>query len=86
MRIHVDSLTDLLPRMRRWHQTVTYFGFEPDEMKAFARACNGAGGDRIVPIGEALTFNRYWDGFDLLQSLSRRVYVESVHERDSSKV
>ena len=32
--------------------------------------------DRIVPMGKALTFNRYWDGYDLLAEMIRHVYVE----------
>jgi len=37
---------------------------------------NGRGIDRIVPLGKALTFNRYWDGYDLLAEMIRHVYVE----------
>ncbi len=31
--------------------------------------------DRIVPVGQALEFSRYWDGYDLLEEMSRRVYL-----------
>jgi hypothetical protein len=27
--------------------------------------------DRIVPIGQGLNMNVYWDGYDITQSLSR---------------
>ena len=30
----------------------------------------------MVPIGEALTFNRYWDGLDLMREFLRTVYVQ----------
>jgi len=36
----------------------------------------------MVPFGQALTFNRYWDGHDLLQSFSRRVFIEAGAEGD----
>jgi hypothetical protein len=39
------------------------------------RAANGRGVDRIVPFGEALTFGRFWDGYDLLAELTRRVHA-----------
>lgn len=34
-----------------------------------------SGGDRIVPIGHALDFSLTWDGFDLIESMSRRIRV-----------
>ncbi len=75
-QLRVDTLTDLVPLVRRHDQTLTHFGFELGELREFARSMNGRGIDRIVPMGQALTFNRYWDGHDLLQALTRRVYVE----------
>ena len=41
-----------------------------------ADEADGPGLDRLVPFGQALTFNRYWDGYDLLQEFTRRVYLE----------
>jgi hypothetical protein len=31
-----------------------------------------------VPIGQALQFHRYWDGYDLLQEFCRCVYIEAA--------
>jgi hypothetical protein len=36
---------------------------------------NGRGVDRIVPLGQALTFDYRWDGYNLLQELTRHVYI-----------
>jgi hypothetical protein len=76
-QLRVDQLSDLVPLIKRKDQTLSQFGFEHDELRAFARALNGRGIDRIVPIGAALQFHRYWDGYDLLRSFTRTVYVES---------
>jgi hypothetical protein len=54
---------------------MTVSGFAGDELARFVRAVNGRGIDRIVPFGEALTFGRFWDGYDLLQELTRRVHA-----------
>lgn len=70
---HVSSLLDLIPTIRRRHQTLTTFGIGRDEVLAFVHALCGKGIDRIVPVGEALAFDRTWDGMDLLQEFSRRV-------------
>ena len=72
----VPDLFAIAPIVRRRDQTVSYFGFDRQEMEAFAQILNGRGIDRIVPIGHALTFNRFWDGYDLLQELTRRVWVQ----------
>jgi hypothetical protein len=55
----------------RRDQTVTHFGFTAPELTDFARAVAGAGIDRLVPIGEALTFAAVWDGYDLLREFTR---------------
>ena len=31
------------------------------------------GVDRVVPIGRAFDMGPFWDGFDIIQSLSRRI-------------
>jgi hypothetical protein len=71
-----ESLEALTECVARKDQTLTYFGFDASEMAEFAKLLNGRGIDRIVPIGKALTFNRYWDGYDLLAEMIRHVYVE----------
>lgn len=71
----VGSLEELAPFVARKDQTLTVSGFDGDEVAAFVRAVNGRGIDRIVPFGEALTFGRFWDGYDLLAELTRRVHA-----------
>ncbi|GIE81112.1 hypothetical protein Aph02nite_70620 [Actinoplanes philippinensis] len=67
----VGSLTDLVPAMNRQDQTVSYFGFTPAELRAFATELGGRGVDRIVPFGSALTFGAIWDGYDLKREFTR---------------
>lgn len=71
----IGSLDDLVPFVSRRDQTLTYFGFDRAELVEFAARLNGRGIDRIVPIGQALNFNRFWDGNDLLLSFLRYVYI-----------
>lgn len=65
------SLSDLVPAMNRQDQTVSHFGFTPDELRAFAIELGGRGVDRIVPFGSALTFGAIWDGYDLPREFTR---------------
>ena len=71
----LQQLTSFLDRR---DQTLAWFGFEPEELHALVRSLNGRAIDRIVPIGQALQFHRFWDGYDLLQEFCRCVYVESA--------
>lgn len=71
----LDDLLALVPFVRRKDQTLAHAGFAPEELRALATALNGRGLDRLVPIGDALTFQPVWDGYDLLQELSRLVQV-----------
>jgi hypothetical protein len=71
----IDDLDQLAPFIARKDQTMTIAGFGEDAVARFVRAVNGRGVDRIVPIGDALAFGRYWDGYDLLAELTRRVFL-----------
>lgn len=71
----LPRLEDLAAHVRREDQTLTHFGFARAELMAFARALGGRGLNRLVPIGEALNFGRYWDGYDLLREMTQSVHV-----------
>jgi hypothetical protein len=71
----VGDLLEIAPFVNRRDQTMTYFGFEKHELTDFARKLKGRGVDRIVPTGQALNFNRFWDGNDLLLEFMRYVYI-----------
>jgi hypothetical protein len=75
---HLESLLELTAFLGRRDQTLTWSGFTPDELHALVQSLNGRAIDRIVPIGQALQFHRFWDGNDLLQEFCRCVYIEST--------
>ncbi|MBB5866738.1 hypothetical protein F4553_000117 [Allocatelliglobosispora scoriae] len=70
-QVRLDSLTELVELVERRDQTLTYYGFEQDELAGLARDLGGRGIDRIVPIGRALEFTSRWDGYDLLSEFTR---------------
>lgn len=59
----------------RRDQTLSYFGLEASELARFVRKLGGRGIDRVVPIGQALSFSYLWDGYDLLQEFVRRTHI-----------
>jgi len=74
-QVRLDSLEQLLPHVDRRDQTVTTFGLAHAELEAFAHQLGARGVERIVPAGQALTFNHRWDGRDLLVEFSRSIHV-----------
>jgi len=73
--VRVDALAELAPFLEARDQTLGCFGIPAAELRGFARSLNGRALDRIVPIGQALQFHRYWDGLDLLREFCRVVHV-----------
>jgi hypothetical protein len=71
----IDALADLITFVTRKDQTLTAYGFSNDELTTFAHSLHGRGIDRIVPFGDALSFGRFWDGYDLLAELTRTIHV-----------
>jgi len=54
-------------------QTVAYHALEADTIKQFIRDNHLRGVDRLVSIGRTADFDIVWDGFDLIQMLTRIV-------------
>jgi hypothetical protein len=71
----VNNLNFLSKYVSYKDQTLTYYGFSKEELKDFALRVNGAGIDRIVPIGQALNFSPIWDGYSLFYELSKHVSI-----------
>jgi hypothetical protein len=69
----IESLGELAPLVTDKYQTLTYFGFDEKELRAFVVKNRLRGIDRVAPIGKALDINVFWDGFDLVRTLSRVV-------------
>ena len=73
----VNSLADLAPSLVRKDQTLATFGFSDIDLVSLVKKLNGKAIDRIVPIGQALQFGRFWDGHDLLRAFCREVYINN---------
>jgi len=70
------DLSRLAPLLTERDQTLSYFGFDHKQLRAFAHSLPTRAVDRIVPLGTALNFSTIWDGSDLLQSFSREVDLQ----------
>ena len=66
---------ELVPLVQGNDQTLTYVGFNRNEMKEISSVLCVRGIDRIVPVGRALDFSPVWDGYVLFSELTRRVSI-----------
>jgi hypothetical protein len=78
---YLDSLAALGPVLERKDQTLAAFGFDDTELRSFIHGLNGRAIDRVVPIGQALQFGRFWDGRDLLLEFCRHIYFDNSQVR-----
>lgn len=76
-QLHVKNLLEIVPHIRRSDQTLATFGIQEGDLKELVAALRGRGIDRIVPFGQALNFSRYWDGYDLLAELTRKITIDA---------
>ena len=73
---NIRNINDLKKFITKKCQTVTYFGLNKKQIKSFLLKNNLFGIDRVVPIGKGLNINPIWDGYDVIQSLSRIITLE----------
>lgn len=74
-QLHVKELAEIIPSIRRADQTLATFGIPEADLEKLVIDLRGRGIDRIVPFGQALQFSRYWDGYDLLEELTRKTTI-----------
>lgn len=57
-------------------QTISYLGLDPIEIKKDVFQCGPRGVDRIVPVGQTMELSFKWDGYDMIETMSRYVYCK----------
>ena len=68
-----SSLEELAPVIDEKYQTLSYFGCDPIELRNFVLARGLKGIDRVVPIGHTTDWMMTWDGYDLIETVSRDI-------------
>ena len=71
----IKSLEQICPLINEKVQTCLYFGVNPEQIGQLIQEYSLCGMDRIVPFGQSLDIGLYWDGYDIIRSLSRCVEV-----------
>jgi hypothetical protein len=71
--MELERLDELANVVTERDQTLSHFGFAAGELRHLALSLPTRAVDRMVPVGTALDFSTVWDGYDLIQILSRQV-------------
>ena len=69
------SLSELSKIINRKYQTLAYYGFSKRDFSNLIDEIRPLGIDRIVPIGRTMAFSLSWDGYNLINTLSREVEI-----------
>ena len=69
--INDNKLEKVLAVLNDKYQTMTYFGVDPDMLTGYVVGAGATGIDRIVPVGQAMDIDVFWDGFDIVKMISR---------------
>jgi len=71
----IKNINELLSVGNESDQTLTYFGFNKVDLKNYVLQKGYRSNLRVVPIGQALNFDVYWDGYSLLNELVKVISV-----------
>ena len=74
--VHIQNVTELALIATNKLQTISYFGIDTELFKSMIIKEQLSGVDRIVPIGQALAMHHLWDGYDIINQLSRTIDIQ----------
>ena len=72
-QIDLENFVNIKDFITDKFQTMTYFGIDRKNLQTFILNNHLNGLNRIVPIGQALDINFYWDGYDILNMLTKKI-------------
>lgn len=70
---HIEDIAQIVDGR---YQTLSYYGLERADLEQFVRLQRLSGIDRIVPVGETTAFSFVWDGYNLMDQMTRIVDVQ----------
>lgn len=69
------ELRDIIPLLSKACQTISYFGVEPQQIAELTLEPDVKGIDRVVPIGHTMDLAFIWDGYHMIETMTRIVYI-----------
>jgi hypothetical protein len=74
--INSNNLENIINKLNHKFQTLSYFNIEKDYVHNLLLDNQKYAIDRVVPIGRALEMSFIWDGYDLLNILTRQITID----------
>ena len=68
------NLSEIVPILTKQCQTISFLGENKEEIKELVFKNGVLGVDRIVPLGETMGLEFIWDGYKMIENMSRFVY------------
>lgn len=69
------DISEIAPIVNKSCQTLSYYGIKADYIQQFVVKNGLRGCDRIVPVGKTMDLTFKWDGFDMIETMSRYIYA-----------
>ena len=67
------TLDEILPVLNKSCQTLSYLGVDPKEIEKLVLEHGVRGCDRIVPLGKTMDLSVLWDGYNMVENMSRLI-------------
>ncbi|NMH59649.1 acyl-CoA reductase [Alteromonas ponticola] len=74
--VPIEEIKDLTKYCDEKMQTLSYWGIDKGDLVKFLTGPSIKGIDRLIPLGQALSFSSNWDGYSLVDQLTRVISVE----------
>ena len=75
LQFTTDAISDIISIMGKYCQTVAVLGINKKEIVEFVQEYGVRGVDRVVDIGDTMGLEFTWDGYRMIEAMSRVVYV-----------
>ena len=71
-----NELEEIVPMLSKSCQTIAYLGIEKERIQNIVRINGVRGVDRIMPVGKTMELQFIWDGYDMIETMSRVIKLE----------
>ena len=71
-----NELEEIVPMLSKSCQTIAYLGVEKERIQNIVRINGVRGVDRIMPVGKTMELQFVWDGYDMIETMSRVIKLE----------
>lgn len=75
---NAEKLDEIVPILTKQCQTISFFGVRKDDILKIVFDNGVRGVDRIVPLGQTMGLEFIWDGYKMVEAMSRYVYTGTM--------